>query len=85
MGALALTAPVGHLLSQERQQWPPLVREAAAHVSQAQGYQGYEPQDDPVREEQRERGREHAERAHLSNKREPTIGISTLCLDHVYL
>jgi len=59
-GALALTAPAGHSLSQQRQQWPPLVREAAAHISQAQGYQGNEPQDDPVREEQREREREHA-------------------------
>lgn len=41
-GALALVAPAGHLLSQQRQQWLPLVREAAAHISQAQGYQGNE-------------------------------------------
>jgi IclR family transcriptional regulator, KDG regulon repressor len=40
--ALALVAPAGHCLSQQRQQWRPLVREAAAHISQAQGYQGNE-------------------------------------------
>ncbi len=49
VGALALVAPAGHLLSQERQQWPPLVREAAAHISQGKGYHGNEPQGDPVR------------------------------------
>lgn len=64
VGAFALVAPAGYLLSQERRQWPPLVHEAAAHISQTQGYQGNEPQGDPVREEQRERGREQTSRAH---------------------
>ena len=60
VGALALMAPSGPCLSQQRQQWPPLVREAAVRISQARGYHGNERLCDPVPEEQRERGREHA-------------------------
>lgn len=60
VGALALMAPAGRSLSQQRQQWPLLVREAAARISQAQGYHGNELLRDPVQEEQREHGQEHA-------------------------